>query len=574
MIDEIRIDNLGVIGRAYLELGPGPDGHHGGDRRGQDDGADGDRPAARRQGRLGDRADRRPVGGGRGARDAGARVRGATRAAEAGAELDDDGSLVLVRTVGAGAAGRSRAFLGGRSVPRPSSPSSPMRLVTVHGQADQARLRSPSHQREALDAFVGSDHRDALTRYRTAWTERARVEAELVELVERARDRTREAELLRLGLAEVERVAPQAGEDVALAEEVGAARARGGPARGGERCPHVARRRRGRRRERRRRDDRPGPTPARARRCPRSRAGRARHRIAEAGYLLADAATDLAGYLEDLQADPLRLDAAQRRRVRPRLVDADVRVDRRRGARVGRLRRATAARPRRRGPADRVAAGRAGGAGRGARVPVRAHLGAAAREGATSLASVVSEELSGLAMGSAELQIVVEPLDEPGPHGGDRVEMLLVPHAGAPARPLGKGASGGELSRVMLAIEVALATAPDSGRRDPARSSSTRSTPGWAGGLRSRSVGGWPARAGYAGARRDPPRAGGGVRGPAPRGDQVDGGRGRRRHRVGRAFGHERRPRTELARMLSGQEDSDAARTHAAELLELSSVGR
>ena len=89
------------------------------------------------------------------------------RAAEAGAELDDDGSLVLLRTVGAGTdgtAGRSRAFVGGRSVPQGLLAELADELVTVHGQADQARLRSPAVQREALDEFVGAAHREVLAR--------------------------------------------------------------------------------------------------------------------------------------------------------------------------------------------------------------------------------------------------------------------------------------------------------------------------------------------------------------------------------------------------------------------------
>ncbi len=53
--------------------------------------------------------------------------------------------------------------------------------------------------------------------------------------------------------------------------------------------------------------------------------------------------------------------------------------------------------------------------------------------------------------------IIVEPAASWSPHGADEIAFLLQPHAGAPARPLGKGASGGELSRVMLAIEVVLA---------------------------------------------------------------------------------------------------------------------
>ncbi len=84
---------------------------------------------------------------------------------------------------------------------------------------------------------------------------------------------------------------------------------------------------------------------------------------------------------------------------------------------------------------------------------------------AHDLSDGVSKELSGLAMKGAQLLVELEPLDELGPWGAESVSMLLVPHPGAPARPLGKGASGGELSRVMLALEVTLATASTSGAR-------------------------------------------------------------------------------------------------------------
>ncbi len=71
----------------------------------------------------------------------------------------------------------------------------------------------------------------------------------------------------------------------------------------------------------------------------------------------------------------------------------------------------------------------------------------------------VTEELAALAMPHASLVAVVQPIDEPGPYGADDVEIRLAAHPGAPPLPLNKGASGGELSRVMLAIEVVFAGA-------------------------------------------------------------------------------------------------------------------
>jgi DNA repair protein RecN (Recombination protein N) len=578
VIEEIRIQNLGVIGRAHVQLGPGLTVLTG------ETGAGKTMVLTALSLLLGGKADPATVR----TQAQAAAVEGRVvlpaaspaliRAEEAGAELDDDGSLLLVRTVGAGGeggSGRSRAFVGGRSVPQGVLGELAQALVTVHGQADQARLRSPSHQREALDAFVGPQHRETLARYRAAWTERSRVDAELTELVERAQDRSREAELLRLGLGEVERVDPQPGEDVALAEEAerlahaedlraaasGAHTALTGDEDGTDAVSAAAVIEHARRLL-----DQAGahdPTLAAL-----------ATRVAEAGYLLADASTELGAYLEDLQADPRRLEVVHQRRAElgtlTRSYGADVAEvlawASSSGLRLLELE----------GGDQRIEELRAARDGIDATLDELGRALTVGRsEAAQRLADVVSDELTGLAMGGAELQVVVEPADAPGPHGADRVEMLLVPHAGAPARPLGKGASGGELSRVMLALEVALATAPHD---DDARPGTFVFDEVDAG------VGG---RAAIEIGRRLAELA---------RGSQVlvvthlaqvaafadrhlvvtkstsDGVDVVTESDVRPVDGDERV--RELARMLSGQDDSQAARTHAAELLELSSVGR
>ena len=90
-------------------------------------------------------------------------------------------------------------------------------------------------------------------------------------------------------------------------------------------------------------------------------------------------------------------------------------------------------------------------------VSLAADLTKSRNKAAKMLSKRVSEELTALAMPDARLIVEVQELDEPGAYGQDGISMLLAPHAGAAPRPLGKGASGGELSRVMLAIEVVLA---------------------------------------------------------------------------------------------------------------------
>ncbi len=579
MIEEIRIADLGVIGQAQMVLGPGLTVLTG------ETGAGKTMVLTALSLLLGGRADPATVRAGAAMAVVEGRVHldghpaATARAADAGADLDDDGSLVLLRTVtaaGPDSVGRSRAHLGGRSVPQSVLAELADALVTVHGQADQLRLRTPTAQREALDSFVGPEQTGRLDRYRGAWTARAQLDAELTEIVDRAQERVREAELLRLGLAEVERIDPQPDEDVALADESerlshaedlrAAATAAHGALVGEDDG-----------------DDSPAATGLvdAARRLLEQVGGHdpalaaLANRAAEVGYLLADVAADLARYLQDLQADPARLDAVQTRRAELASltrshgggdVAAVLAWAQDAGLRLLELDddsgRIEALRARRRQLDDEV-----GG--------LAAEIGAARREAATRLAAAVTAELAGLAMAGARLEVVVEPADEPGAHGADRVEMLLVPHAGAPARPLGKGASGGELSRVMLALEVSLATA--GGRREE--------TPGTfvfdevdagVGGKAAVEVG-----------RRLATLARGGqvlvvthlaqvaafadthlvvTKSTAGGVDVVT------ESDVTAVVGEDRV--RELARMLAGQEDSQAARAHAAELLALSGVGR
>ena len=496
------------------------------------------------------------------------------RAEEAGAAVDDDGGLLLVRTVQAatdGTPGRSRAHLGGRSVPQAVLGELAEQLITVHGQQDQARLRSPQHQREALDAFAGAAHAGLLAEYRQAWAERARLQATIDDLTARRQDLAREAELLRLGLAEVERIDPQPGEDTDLAQEIvrlehaedlrAAATGAHAALLGDEDAADEGANAAGLVEHARRLLDGAGGHDARL--------AELRDRVAEAGYLLADAATELSSYLQDLQADPLRLDAAQTRRAElaslTRSYGEDVAAvlrwaeeSGRRLLDIGDGDEKVAELTVERDALDATLA------------DLATRIGAARREAAERLAATVSAELAGLAMGGASLEVRVGPAPELGPHGGDVVEMLLVPHAGAPARPLGKGASGGELSRVMLALEVALATSPDRGEHTPGTFVFDEVDAG-VGGRAATEVG-----------RRLAALARGSqvlvvthlaqVAAFADRHLVVTKSRDGAitASGVAEVTGEDRV--RELARMLSGQEESGAARAHAAELLELADL--
>lgn len=459
MFEEIRIENLGVIESATLELGPGLTVLSG------ETGAGKTMVLTGLGMLLGAKVDAALVRTGAATAVAEGRVivdvdgPVATRALEAGAALDDD-CLVIVRSMAAGA-GRSRAFLGGRSVPQAVLAELAADLVTVHGQSDQIRLRTPARQRNALDTYGGSGVGDALERYRAAFQRRTEVAVRLREILEQGAERAREADQLRFGLSEIEALEPLPGEDVALAAE-SARLEHAEDLRSAVQLAQVSLSG----------DEISEDAPNAIALIDAAKRG-LEHGVAhdpelaslvaragEIGYLAADLASDLTHYLGELDADPLRLDAvnvrradlsglgrkygpttddviawAQFARERLELLDAD-------GESTVALR----------SELDSLDAKVA---------ELATKLTARRSKAAIALSKAVTAELAGLAMTGASLTVAVTPLAEPGPWGSDDVEFLLTPHVGAPPRPLSKGASGGELSRVMLALEVSLAAARD-----------------------------------------------------------------------------------------------------------------
>ncbi|MFI6854922.1 DNA repair protein RecN [Streptomyces sp. NPDC050416] len=390
----------------------------------------------------------------------------AVRAEEAGAELDD-GALLISRTVSA--EGRSRAHLGGRSVPVGVLAELADELVAVHGQTDQQGLLKLSRQRQALDRYAGDAVAVPLAKYGEAYKRLRAVSAELDEITTRARERAQEADMLRYGLDEIAAVEPRAGEDVELAEEaerlghaealasaaaVAHAALAGNPedpegvdagtlVAGAQRALDAVR----------------SHDPALAALA---------DRIGEIGILLRDAAGDLAGYADDLDADPLRLAAVEERRAAltglTRKYGEDI------AAVLAWAERGAARLTELDGDDERI------GELTAERDALRAELGGLAQaltdartEAADRFAAAVTAELASLAMPHARVSFDIRQTEDPegvevggrpvayGPAGADEVELLLAPHPGAPARPIAKGASGGELSRVMLAVEVVFA---------------------------------------------------------------------------------------------------------------------
>ncbi|MFC8830172.1 DNA repair protein RecN [Streptomyces sp. NPDC057137] len=391
----------------------------------------------------------------------------ARRAEEAGAELDD-GALLISRTVSA--EGRSRAHIGGRSVPVGVLAELADDLVAVHGQTDQQGLLRPARQRQALDRYAGDAVAGPLAKYTDAYRRLRAVATELAELTTRARERAQEADLLRFGLNEIAAVEPLPGEDTELAaeaERLGHAEALASaasvahaalagnpedPAEGGDATTLVGGA--GRALEAVRAHD-----PALAALA---------DRMGEIAILLADVAGELAGYADNLDSDPLRLAAVEERRAAltgltrkyGQDIDGVLAWAQENAARLTELE----------GDDERI------GELTAEHTTLLSELSGLAQaltdartEAAARFAEAVTAELASLAMPHARVSFDVTQTEDPdgvevdgrpvayGSSGADEVELLLAPHPGAQPRPIAKGASGGELSRVMLAVEVVFA---------------------------------------------------------------------------------------------------------------------
>jgi DNA repair protein RecN (Recombination protein N) len=457
MLEEVRISSLGVIDEAVLELSSGFTALTG------ETGA-GKTMVVTALGLLfGGKADPARVRPGAGRASVEGRLlvpeRIAREVEDAGGDLDDDGSaLVLSRTVSA--EGRSRAFAGGRSVPVSLLQVLADDLVAVHGQADQRQLLKPGWPRDALDRYGGQELGAVLNDYRRVYNQHREVAAELEDLKAALRERETEAEMLRRGLTDVEGVTPEAGEDVALAAEE-ARLANADALHAAASVAHEALAGEA--------DDSDAVSllgmASRSLEAVRAHdpvlAGLA-DRVSEASYLVADVAGELASYLQAVDFDPARLAAAQERRAAlTRLaklyggVQADV------AGVLDWAKQASARLLELEGDDERIVALAATEETLQAQVVDLAATLTGLREACSArFAREVTEELAALAMPHARLAAVVAPLDDgPGPHGADEVSFRLAPHPGAPPLPLHKGASGGELSRVMLAIEVVFAGA-------------------------------------------------------------------------------------------------------------------
>ncbi|HEY2196630.1 MAG TPA: DNA repair protein RecN, partial [Mycobacterium sp.] len=391
-----------------------------------------------------------------------------------GAERDEDGSIIALRSVSR--AGPSRAYLGGRSVPAKSLSGFTTELLTLHGQNDQLRLMRPDEQRGALDRFADVDTR--LERYRKlrdAWQSARR---DFVDRSNRARELAQEADRLKFALREIDSVDPAPGEDDALIadirrlSELDALREAASAARvalSGLGDDASA-------------DPTGQPTSAadslaRAKTALESTEDATLRALAtqleEALTVVGDAARELGGYLDELPADASMLDTKLARQAQLRTLTRKYAADidgvlqwageaRDRLAHLDVSEEALAGLRRRVGELALQLADAA------------SELSKVRSQAAKRLAKQVTTELSGLAMADADFTIEVSTMpagtDDPaaltlasgtrahaGGDGVDQVEFGFAAHRGMTVLPLAKSASGGELSRVMLALEVVLA---------------------------------------------------------------------------------------------------------------------
>jgi DNA repair protein RecN (Recombination protein N) len=355
---------------------------------------------------------------------------------------EDADELVLARRVSG--EGRTRAYVGGRSATAADLAELGGALLSFYGQHEHRRLTLASAQLEILDGFCGPEQAERRSAFAAAYARERELREELAELQARAGARDRELDLLEWELDEIDRAGPDEAEEASLLAErerlrhleaLLAAAGGGAAALGEETTASLS-------------------AAAHALEAVRG-VDSVLDGLAERAAALVLEADDLAGelrrYGEAIEAPPGRLDELEERLA---LLD---RLKRKHGGSIAAvLAHAEVCRRRRdelAGAEEALEAGEAALAEARAELASRAEALRAARlEASEALAGAVVERLEGLAMEGATFEARVAPRDGYGPSGGDEVEFLIAPNPGVPAGPLRETASGGELSRVMLAL--------------------------------------------------------------------------------------------------------------------------
>lgn len=457
MIEEISISDLGVISTAKLALGPGLTVITG------ETGAGKTMVLTALGLLLGKRSDSGAVRNGATQAfvegiwrlESGDSVSASlkTRLEEAGLEFDKV-QLLVNRSVNTD--GRSKSTVNGRTAPVSLLSEISDDLVVVHGQSDQLRLKSAAAQREALDQFGGATLRATLLNYQTAYRFWKESEATLARMLTDKDNRERQMAELRQILEEVDAVDPQPGEldkltalaerlgsidelrrasaiahDAIFSSELDAPDAMGALAAARKALESVESRE--------------------------PRLGGLASSLREIASNLNDVAAELSSYISDLETDSeYSLDWVMERRgainalLKKYSMTFDQLLDQR-DLLVHRLADLDSSdatiEQLQKGLAEHFAEAQ----------ELSQQLSALRSTAAARLADSVSHELSGLAMGNTLFHATITESIELGPFGKDEIQFQLSNSDGSQLRPISKGASGGELSRIMLALEVVLA---------------------------------------------------------------------------------------------------------------------
>lgn len=445
MIESISIRNLGVIAEAELEFGSGFTALTG------ETGAGKTMVLTALNLLLGGRADSGAIRSG----EQQLQVSGTWLVSDAQLKADlselgadtSDSRLIVSRSLSSD--GRSKALLGGISVPISTLAQFSERLVAVHGQSDQLRLKSASAQREALDIF--GNHRTELDAYRSAYSAYRDLSARLERMRSAgAADQARIA-ILREQISAIEalNIQEQELEEISQRIErlsnveslrVSATLAHDALSSDGDLDALIAL----------------GVSRKALESASDPILSELASRLRELGNLTQEVASELSSYLHSLDADPAQLDILMDRRA------AIVSLERRYGRSAQELLDSLPELQ-----SELLDLDSSDEQIEKLEMQLEASLSQLAKaanaltekrhHAASELASSVTAELAQLAMSGSRLMVDIQPLGDFESSGNDRVEFLLAAFSGADPRPLSKGASGGELSRIMLAIELVLA---------------------------------------------------------------------------------------------------------------------
>ena len=452
MIEQIHIRDLGVIREAQLDLGPGLTVLTG------ETGA-GKTMVLNALGLLlGSRSDASAVRKGQEQAFVEGRwllpKEALDRITASGIEIED-GELLVSRSISS--EGRSKATVSGRSVPVGVLTEIGEHLVVVHGQSDQIRLKSASAQREALDQFAGASLAALTDKYSEIYSAWKMAANRLQVLTTESSSRAREADEIRAAVEELTKLDPKSGEDVELSELA-------------EKLTHLEELRiaAAAAHEELSSDSFDDSSDAltsigKARRALEQVSNhdpeleKLAEQLKEIGFSLNETAASISSYIAGLDNDGAsELEKIQSRRAElssamrkygPTLDEVIAYLETA-GSRLLDL--------------DSSDEAIASLTIEEQQLSKQAHdlaeqISSIRTKAAAELSAAVTAELSALAMTGASLGASVTRLGELTAHGYDQVALLLSAYPGAEPRPIGKGASGGELSRIMLAIEVVLA---------------------------------------------------------------------------------------------------------------------